>query len=207
MLWLNPVVLSLYNHNDLEQVIRSKGFTSVSCTENHIEIVRKKYQQIIQSSKRPVADMRCPRAVQYIKEQYNPDFVFPSISPILIHCATELYQRYQAEDALLYITTPCESLKELGNSLKFKNTVFQTWNEFAAENNITLKRNSLEASPIPPGFYDACSNKVCQLVSKSQIDSYFSEEKKEDYEIYELLYCQQGCHNGDGILENEDEMA
>ncbi|MCL1991829.1 MAG: hypothetical protein FWG66_02655 [Spirochaetes bacterium] len=147
-----------------------------------------------------MADLRCPLALEYVIEKYNPDIETPEAFPILIYCALELFERFHSEDVSLHITTPCASLKNLGNSLGLRNVTFMTWNEFAAENAISLKRKTLKESPIPPGFFNGVSCNVKSLASKEEIDAFFSAQK-ENPDIVELLYCRQGCHNGDGILE------
>ena len=56
----------------------------------------------------------------------------------------------------------------------------------------------IESSPIPPGFFDNISN-VVSLGSKTDIDCYFKESCSGRNQLVEMLYCQGGCHNGDGV--------
>jgi len=120
-----------------------------------------------------------------------------------------LHERYQDRDATLYVTTlyvttPCVALAHYGNSMGLPGVVFQSWNEFALEWRIDLEKKKLDASPIPPGFFEGLGVKVCQLVSKDRIDAHFAPEARDAaFDLYELLFCENGCHNGDGILEAE----
>lgn len=201
-LWINPVSAALYEGDTLDLAVREKGFLSVQCQENHIEIVREKYRKAIARSSGCVVDMRCPMAAQYIKEKFDqPKLIFPDIHPILIHCARELQKRYTEDGAVLTVTTPCASLKLLGESLGLPGTVFLTWNEFVKEYKIALERKSLENSPIPPGFFDDFERDVHTLASYQEFDAFFMEQKHRDIKLVEALYCEAGCHNGDGILE------
>ena len=106
--------------------------------------------------------------------------------------------KYKNDDAVLYIITPCTDLRDAGNGLSLKNTVFQTWTEFCREHEIVLNRKSIEASPIPPGFFDNIQD-VVSLSSKDDIDRFFQEPRKQEKRLIEMLYCQGGCHNGDGV--------
>ena len=202
LVWLNPVVIASYDSLELEKALDEKGFIPVQCSGDQIRVVKEKYRAAIAMANKPIADRRCPLALQYITDNYDHDFAVPDIHPVLIHCALELHERFCPRNNTLYITTPCKSLAELGNNLGFENTVFVTWNNFLIENGITLTRKSLGVSPIPPGFFSDLNVKVIKLTSKREIDAFFSSELKANCDMYELLYCEQGCHNGDGILED-----
>ena len=201
MIWLNPVVTASYDSSELEQAVVQKGFMPIQCRRDNIRVVKEKYRAAFAAANKPIADMRCPLALRHIMEHYAPGFEMPDIHPILIHCALELHERFFPGDAALYITTPCQSLADLGSSLGLEKTTFITWNGFVAENKIALVRKPLGASPIPPGFFSDLNARVISLASKREIDDFFSAGAKPECDIYELLYCAQGCHNGDGILE------
>lgn len=200
-LWINPVAQTLYEPDELEYTVREKGFFPVSCEQNHIQIVKEKYHAAVSASDACVVDMRCPCAVEYIKQNYGQSgLVFPDIAPILIHSAYELSRRFGQEGNRLYITTPCTALKLQGERLQLPNTIFLTWNEFVKSQQLELPRKLLEASPIPPGFFNEFEA-VESLVSKKQFAPFFEEEQFRFKKLVEALYCEKGCHNGDGILE------
>jgi iron only hydrogenase large subunit-like protein len=45
---------------------------------------------------------------------------------------------------------------------------------------------------------------VVSLASKGDIDRFFQDKPKQEQQLIEMLYCQGGCHNGDGVrIANE----
>ena len=188
----------MYDQEEVKSHLENLNFEIVTCEENHIQTVKNKYEKQFKGCNSLLCDNRCPKAVSYVKNHYDSaSLEYSTIQPILIHCAEELANRYKDQDAALYIITPCIDLKDQGNKLKMKNTLFQTWTEFCRDHNIKLKRNAIKSSPIPPGFFDNIPN-VVSLASKNDIDRYFK-EAKEEKQLVEMLYCQGGCHNGDGV--------
>jgi len=105
------------------------------------------------------------------------------------------------EDEWLYVTTPCEDLAELGRGLNLARTTFLTWKSFKEQNGINLETKKLEASPVPPGFFSNLGVKTLSLGNKEKIQNALSYKFSElkNYRIIELLYCENGCHNGDGL--------
>ena len=198
--WLNPVSMAMYGGPQLLEQLMKKGFEPVECQVDHIAAVREKYRQAVRGANGCVADVRCPLAVAYIKERYAPDFLeYPKIEPILLHCARELQRKLSGQGTLI-ITTPCQSLKELGAGLKLPETEFFTFLELAAKAEISLRKKDLEESPIPPGFFEEFGDAVRVLGSRDKIDRYFSGESARGRErLLELLYCAGGCHRGDGV--------
>ncbi len=201
LLWLNPVVWNMYDQQSLAAELAAKNFTIVHCEQDHITHVKQQYRQAVANHTNCVVDMRCPLAVSYIKQTYATDqLVFPAIHPILIHCAQELHQRYANDpEHQLSIITPCQSLQELGNSLHLPQTLFLTWNEFVQKYGIISEKRHLTQSPIPPGFFQEYGERTDSLASKQQIDAYFTSGNKKHTEMLEMLYCPDGCHNGDGV--------
>ncbi|MDR3260041.1 MAG: hypothetical protein LBT51_10580, partial [Fusobacteriaceae bacterium] len=82
-----------------------------------------------------------------------------------------------------------------------KNTYFYTWKEFSTNNDIEIEGVDIAKSPIPPGFFSEYGNDSVSLCSKDKIDKYFDIKNDSDKnkKIIELLYCDNGCHNGDGV--------
>ena len=148
-----------------------------------------------------VFDSRCPRAVNFIRANFKEQAVFISnLNPILIESALELSAKLK-EDEWLYVTTPCEDLAQLGMELNLARTTFLTWRSFREQNAINLKMRNIEQSPIPPGFFTNLGVKTLTLSSKEKIENALSYKFSElkNYQIIELLYCENGCHNGDGL--------
>lgn len=197
--WVNPVSRSLYTHLKLDDILRTHGFLPVECKEDMLTCVQEKYRQAVSTSTRCVIDRRCPKAADYIKERLGGAFDDPAIEPILIHCARALAAQYATQSNLLYITTPCKSLADYGNQLAISNTVFLPWNTFAEANGISHKPRVIDNSPIPPGFFSTFPQSL-SLTSKQEMDAYLNLHKDlSPYKVVELLYCQNGCHNGDGM--------
>lgn len=200
-IWLNPVVLSFYNKENITDVLQDKGFIRVESKKNNIEIVKAKYRKKIISSKKCIIDERCPLALEYVKSKYDlKDVKYPNIYPILIHTAIELSKIYCKENDKLFITTPCLSLVSLGKSLNIKNVIFITWKDFIKQYSIkNLEKKHVSESPIPPGFFKEYEDKCLSLSSKETIDYAFKQQLWKGKKILEMLYCKEGCHNGDGI--------
>lgn len=199
-LWINPVATEMYDSPGLRQQLEQRGFEVVACGQDHIAAVREKYRLAIAKAEGCLADMRCPLAVDYIKAEYNPPFLeYPAIEPILLHCARELQQRLEGKGRL-YVTTPCEALRDLGRSLNLPGVAFLTWVEFVRQEGLLLQKAALQASPIPPGFFGEYGARGGMLDSKEKIDEFFSAGPQQPAEsILELLYCPQGCHKGNGV--------
>ncbi|WP_149553960.1 hypothetical protein [Treponema pectinovorum] len=198
--FINPVSKNMYDEQELNNFISAKGFVIVECKNNWIQEVIEKYKQRVSSSKKTVIDMRCPFAVEFIKNSFsNLNVEYPSIEPILIHCAREIAQNY-ADKGNIFITTPCSSLAEFGNSLKLQNTVFVTWNDFAKKIECNLQKTILSESPIPPGFFSPLKVKTKSITGSAALKDFFKSEKVADYNLIEMLYCKNGCNNGDGVL-------
>lgn len=199
-IWLNPVAQAMYGGADLDKQLKERGFLQVQHQGDHIATVKEKYRQAVRATSGCVADVRCPLAVQYIRDKYHGnDLDFPDIEPILLHCARELQQTLKDKGTLL-VTTPCKSLSEQGAALHLPNTTFLPFLQFAQSEGIRLTQQALQDSPIPPGFFAEYGDSAKVLDSKEKIDRYFSHpETRGSERILELLYCPRGCHHGDGI--------
>ena len=200
VVWLNPVVKNIYDFAALKEILQNKGFSVAECEKDHVKSVKNAYKNALAQSEL-IYDSRCPRAVNFIRANFKEqaDFV-ANLNPILIESALELSAKLQ-EDEWLYVTTPCEDLAELGRGLNLARTTFLTWRSFREQNAINLKMRSIEQSPIPPGFFINLGVKTLSLGSKENIQNTLSYKFSElkNYQIIELLYCENGCHNGDGL--------
>ncbi|WP_314351358.1 hypothetical protein [Campylobacter showae] len=200
LVWLNPVVKSIYELAALKKSLQDKGFSVMECEKDHANSVKNAYKNSL-AQKKLIFDSRCPRAVNFIRANFKEQAALISnLNPILIESALELSAKLK-EDEWLYVTTPCEELVELGRGLNLARTTFLTWKSFREQNAINLKMRSIEQSPIPPGFFTNLGVKTLSLGSKEKIQNTLSYKFSElkNYQIIELLYCENGCHNGDGL--------
>ena len=200
LVWLNPVVKSIYDFAALKEILQEKGFSVVECEKYHVNSVKNAYKNAL-AQKELIYDSRCPRAVNFIRANFKEQAALISnLNPILIESALELSAKLK-EDEWLYVTTPCEDLAELGRGLNLARTTFLTWKSFKEQNEINLETKRLGASPIPLGFFTNLGVKTLSLSSKEKIENALSYKFSElkNYQIIELLYCENGCHNGDGL--------
>ena len=200
VVWLNPVVKNIYDFAALKEILQNKGFSVVECEKDHVKSVKNAYKNAL-AQKELIYDSRCPRAVNFIRANFKEQAAFISnLNPILIESAIELSAKLK-EDEWLYVTTPCEDLAELGRELNLARTTFLTWKSFKEQNEINLETKKLEASPVPPGFFTNLGVKTLSLGNKEKIQNTLSYKFSElkNYRIVELLYCENGCHNGDGL--------
>ena len=200
VVWLNPVVKNIYDFAALKEILQNKGFSVVECEKDHVKSVKNAYKNAL-AQKELIYDSRCPRAVNFIRANFKEQAALISnLNPILIESAMELSSKLK-EDEWLYVTTPCEDLAQLGMGLNLERTTFLTWKSFREQNEINLEMKRLGVSPIPPGFFTNLGVKTLSLGSvekiKNALSYKFSELK--NYQIIELLYCENGCHNGDGL--------
>ena len=200
VVWLNPVVKNIYDFAALKEILQNKGFSVAECEKDHVKSVKNAYKNALAQSEL-IYDSRCPRAVNFIRANFKEqaDFV-ANLNPILIESALELSAKLK-ENEWLYVTTPCEDLAELGRGLNLARTTFLTWRSFREQNAINLKTRNIEQSPVPPGFFTNLGVKTLSLGSKERIENALSYKFSElkNYQIIELLYCENGCHNGDGL--------
>ena len=200
LVWLNPVVKNIYDFAALKEILQERGFSIVECEKDYVQSVKNAYKNDL-AQKELIFDSRCPRAVNFIRVNFKEQAALISnLNPILIESALELSAKLK-EDEWLYVTTPCEDLAELGRGLNLARTTFLTWKSFKEQNEINLEMKRLGVSPIPPGFFTNLGVKTLSLGSKEKIQNALSYKFSElkNYQIIELLYCENGCHNGDGL--------
>ena len=199
-IWINPVTAGMYEKEVLDGFLHQHGYQQLLTKTDWIKIVKEKYFEVIKESKCTVIDMRCPKAVELAKDLGNKrKFTFPEIHPILIHCSKEISTNLVSEKKEIIITTPCQALADMGNAMRLKNTEFIPWNRFLERFEEIPKGAEPKISPIPPGFFASLPVKTVSLSGEEEIQNFFRNEKSEDVQLVEMLYCKNGCHNGDGI--------
>ena len=198
-IWINPVTAGLYSPEALASLLFRRGCTRVHCTGDWGQAVRDKTLRCAARSRQtPLADARCPMAADLVRRHGGP--ALAPVEPILIHAARELAGREDLADGPKLITTPCAALAELGNSLHLPRTRFVPWTTLLKEWGEPPVPVRLKESPIPPGFFDNTGLRVKKITGEAQITAYLAAERRGDEQLVELLYCPEGCHNGDGVL-------
>lgn len=210
-IWINPVAEGMYESKALTEFLQKHGYQQVEATEDWLNIVKEKYRAAVVGASSPVIDMRCPKTKEVLEDLGVSDKVtIPTIEPILIHCAREVSAREELKGEEKVITTPCQALADMGNALKLPNTTFMPWKHFLTmfddkpiQDGESLKVQQLQESPIPPGFFESLGMKTISLSGEDEIREYFqtpnSKDMTDNIQLVEMLFCQQGCHNGDGL--------
>lgn len=199
-IWINPVTESMYESHELNSFLHRHGYECVNASGDWLNIVKEKYKAAVCQAKRTVIDMRCPK-VREVLEEYpmHSEVLIPDIHPILIHCAKELAEREDLRGTEKIITTPCQALADLGNSLSLIETSFIAWNRFVESTGDSLNGKQQKESPIPPGFFEGTVENVISVTGEKEIRKYFKNYKPDETQVVEMLFCRNGCHNGDGV--------
>jgi len=210
-IWINPVTESMYEPKKLTNFLQKHGYKRVKVTGDWLNIVKEKYRIAVGEAMTAVIDMRCPKTKQLLDEMgVTAEFTVPTIEPILIHCAREISAREDLQGEEKIITTPCQALADMGNAIGLPDTSFIPWNRFlktlsdqSGRDEEILAIRQLKESPIPLGFFEDLELKTVSLTGEEEIREYFqtqkSNEMAKNIELVEMLFCQCGCHNGDGL--------
>ena len=205
-IFINPVVGNMYKKEELDELLLNNGYSRIEVETDWHKIVKEKYNETLKSTEKILLDQRCPLAIDTISEYISDeDTLIPQIDPILIHCGIELANREDLKGKKKVITTPCESLATYGNKKNLEDTTFISWKEFVKKLNSHDKSmvKMLDESPIPPGYFNSLEAKVSSLSGEENIVSYFKNNLHKKDDLVEMLYCTNGCNNGDGVLINE----
>ena len=203
-IWINPVTDGMYERHVLEQMLNRHGYKRVEVSEDWLLVVRKKYENIVKKTDKPVVDVRCPMAAELVKKLVDESaYEFPEIWPILLHCGYEIAKKEELQGKEIIITTPCLALADQGNTLGYRNVRFVPWNLFLEELNETPEIAFKKETPIPLGFFEELGVDIMSLTGEKEIRNYFQNHKEQLPALIEMLYCHNGCHNGDGIIQKE----
>lgn len=197
---INPVVDRMYETQSLDIFLTEHGYHRVYCKTDWASVVREKYRAFAEQCDHTIVDMRCPMACQIPMEMSAAGVVFPEIEPILIHCAREISEIPELDNQEKLITTPCRSLADQGNALGLADTQFLSWNDFLDAIGCNFPSENSCVTPIPLGFFTSLGGKQAQLTTEEKIRAYFGAEIPPDEILVEMLYCEHGCHNGDGVV-------
>ncbi len=203
-IWINPVVRQMYDKKNLDLFLENQGYQQVECQQDWMRYVRKEYGRLVEESKYPVVDVRCPAISQLLKKEYREvNIIIPEIEPILMHCAREMSEREDLKDHEKLIITPCQALANMGNEACLPNTFFLSWKEFLGKIKEKPLAKKLEASPIPPGFFEELKCPTISITGQSNVRDYLEKGDYRENHMIELLWCRDGCHHGDGVMDLE----
>lgn len=208
-IFINPVVDKMYEEEALDKVLLNNGYIRVEVENDWHGIVKEKYKEVINENKNndlTILDRRCQATIDTISQHIkSKEVLIPEIEPILIHCGREIAEREDLKDKKKVITTPCESLANYGNELNLKDTVFISWKIFLMDldQKDKIQRRILDESLIPLGYFTSFGSKITSISGKENIENYFKNGLHKKDELVEMLYCDNGCNNGDGVLVNE----
>ncbi|MBN8048191.1 hypothetical protein J0A94_10105 [Paraclostridium bifermentans] len=205
-IFINPVVDNMYIKEELDKLLLNNGYSRVEVENDWHKVVKEKYNEALKSTEKVLLDRRCPLAIDTINEYINEQDVFiPKIDPILIHCGIEIANREDLKGKKKVITTPCKSLASYGNKKDLEDTVFISWKEFIKKLNLyeKIQVKLLDESPIPLGYFNSLESKISSISGEENIEAYFKNNLHKESDLVEMLYCKNGCNNGDGVLINE----
>ena len=199
-IWINPVTAGMYDTDMLDNFLYLHGYQRVEASAHLPALVKEKYNTVLQTADSTVIDIRCPKVLDLLEgTPLAKTAVVPDIEPILIHCGRELSKRKELQGKEKLITTPCQTLADLGNALQLPETTFLPWNKFLDTLGGGLTASSLQESPIPLGFFDGLDCSILSLTGEEEIRNCFSQNTPPAADLLEILVCKNGCHNGDGV--------
>ena len=206
-IWINPVVEAMAGpvYPSILQQITMRGFSVVSCSTG-LEKVRQDYRACLEASvNKPLIDTRCPLVGCMVNRHYPGLRIYQAqVLPILMVCAQDLYEMYvqtSQTQADLTIVTPCSSLAEAGNDKLGNIARFITWTDFCNEQELLFRLSRAVSSPIPPGFFQFPEYRVLEASGSNAVKRLLDQSamNPDEADLLELLYCDGGCHNGDGV--------
>lgn len=205
-LWINPVAEKTYGDdiNKIKNKLLDKGYIIASC-DSQISYVKNQYIDYSKNVTNTILDCRCPEAINLLKRKnLINEFNVPDIEPILVRTSRVLYEKYiKNPDDVLIITCPCTQLRDFTRSKlgHGENIKVYTWKEFAES--IGIKSlGKIDKSPIPLGFFQSAFTNIIEVSEENEIIKEIKNIKNntlEKPEIVEMLYCKDGCNNGDGL--------
>lgn len=199
-IWINPVTDRMYEPDVLNEFLQQHGYKRFHTSSDWLTIVKEKYRLVTQQTTQTVIDVRCPKIKKLLGElEIATRITVPEINPILIHCGQEASERENLQGEEKIITTPCQALADMGNSLTLPKTRFISWNQFLKQIGSEPIGTAPNESPIPLGFFDKLGLKTVSITGEEEIRAYLKQGVPNHVQLVEMLYCKDGCHNGDGI--------
>jgi iron only hydrogenase large subunit-like protein len=211
---LNPLIEKILNKKDYSTLInkiRNGGckIESLEAAQKLLKTaeteVKMRYKFLLDGElkgewPRPVIDGRCPKIKELIHKEF-PRFA-KHIAPIDSILITNARRQANMARENAVIVAPCSyfELKKIEAPSAFFLAI-GTWKEFKEKIDFHPKQKKLKKSPVPLGFfneplfgnlkvYSASGAKRCRkLLRNCPVDA----------ELLELLWCKNGCRNGDGL--------
>lgn len=205
-IWFNPVSMKMVGDRCgiLDELLFQRGYERLEAPSQAGNVLNM-YKQYAKISERTVLDCRCPMVRPFLEQAFPQDQLnFPDIPPILIQTARYLYDNHihDSSDSLT-IVAPCQSLCMEGTSYFAGKVNFFTWIEFVRQEGIALPVSLLEQSPLPLGFFDPLALHLEKASGEAQIRATVAKAQSAAFQmpdLVEMLYCQGGCNNGDGVI-------
>lgn len=208
-LFINPVVAAMAGdeYPALLMHVDALGYQVLDCPGAAASVHLSHEAALRGASVRPLIDQRCPLIRQIILQDYpalaDQLVVTPSI---LLTCARELHEQYVAaapSNSSLTVITPCQALADAGDELGLPHLTFLTWNQFARQHALSSWLKPIDQSPIPPGFFQFSDFTVLETSGEPAVRKALEDAASQGCpaDFLELLYCERGCHNGDGMAE------
>lgn len=202
-IWINPVAEKMYG-KDIDRVkddLKINQYKIVNC-DSQLDNVRNEYKLLSGKSNKTILDCRCPETITLLRNNnLTNNFEVSEIDPILVRTSKVLYkENIKSNEDILIITCPCTQLRNHTRNVfkDIKNIEIYTWKEFAESQGID-SLGKIDKSPIPLGFYRKGFNKVLEISGEDEILESVSKVENNKYEVIEMLYCKDGCNNGDGL--------
>ena len=203
-IWINPVTDRMYDSDVLNVFLCKHGYRRFDTSTDWLAVVKEKYRTVVEQSTNVVMDMRCPKTKELLDELgVHSGVTFPDIKPILIHCGQDGSKQEELAEEEKVITTPCQSLADMGNALGLHHTRFIPWRKFLESLGEYPEGILPKESPIPAGFFKELGIKTVSITGEEEIRAYFknfvNDVGEKEVQLIEMIYCKDGCHNGDGI--------
>lgn len=205
-LWINPVAAKMYGEElpAIQEQLEQKGYILVSC-EQQLSYVEQQYKEYAKTTDQTILDCRCPESIKLLDSvNLTGQFAKPQIEPILLRTSRVLHETYvKEENDQLIITCPCTQLRDFTREQlsDLRGITCLTWKEFIEQQGMKTL-GPIEESPIPLGFFRQAFDHVLEVSGKEEIINEVkavSESKNTEYDVIEMLYCKDGCNNGNGI--------
>ena len=212
-LFINPVVTAMAGdeYPSLLRQISALGHRVLDCPTAATSVHAAHEIALRCASVRPLIDQRCPLIRKIVLQDYpalaDQLVVTPSI---LLTCASQLHEQYVATAPAknsLTVITPCQALADAGDELGLPRLTFLTWNQFAIQNALPNRLKPIDQSPIPPGFFQFDDSTILETSGESDVRNALDQAANQTCpaDFLELLYCERGCHNGDGVWQSQFE--
>lgn len=199
LLFFNPIIKKLLEEDDYRALFEKFELLGIDVRDSTpgITRVREEYKKLINETQQlPVIDSRCPYVVDMVREEFpNLENLLAKIDPILITSA-EIEREKLGGDVELNVVAPCKGFERYTDPEKKRYVC--TWQMFKELANFYPPQKTPGSSPVPLGFFDELGVKVYSASGEENCRKLLAKYPK-DAQLLELLFCEEGCHKGDGL--------